>query len=497
MSQLSEPIEAQTEPGRRMSEWMRRFVETLRLDYASMTEEERRFVYNLDDFSSPCQIDVFWFQHPDSQYVIVTHFDDRPDLEITVNGPFPTHESVDRLENILDESRWNRPVPTGEPRIVLTGGSGTFRDIIEGCFVGIVNNLRGLPFQKPIEKASYGFKSFLAPKAFVWYLRGDVSRENPSEVALEIVKQARDQAAASKTSQPVPPSEPKTTIQGHGSFIFPPVWIGDEPKPTFREKAMGGWYRLPLKMFDGIYKDRLIVANHDGFLVIAEGDRVKATNLLNEIMAVRLLDGKSVFSFRELEVEPAIIDPQTKEISSFGVPSLSPRWYLMEERWKPPYIPAYGKRDVISIDEFKAWIRRANRITQDSELADSMRSLLEAYTHFADSRYLESFVLAWVVVEKHLYTVWKRFLKDEGLSRERRGKLTNPISWSIDYVIESLSLGKQVSSDEYSKLMSMKSLRNDIIHEGEPVSKQQAEQALQTANQIVTQRIDILEARDT
>jgi hypothetical protein len=255
-----------------MSEWIKRFVETFRLHHSSMTEEERRFLYNLDDFSAPCQIDVFWFQSPDVQYVIVTHFDDRPDLEVIVNGPFPTYDAVDKLESILDEARWNRPIPQGKPTIVLTGSSGTFRDIIEACFIGVVNNLRVLPFQKPPEKPSHGMKSYLAPNAFAWYVRGDISRESPSDAALEIIKGAKDQAKVAKTSQ-LPPSEPKPTIQGHGSFIFPPIWIGDESKPTFREKAFGGRLIFPVKVFDGIYKNRLIVANHNGFLAIAETDR--------------------------------------------------------------------------------------------------------------------------------------------------------------------------------------------------------------------------------
>ena len=428
----------------------------------------------------------------------MTHFDDRPDLEITVNGPFQMYEGVDKLETILEESRWNRPIPKGEPRIWATLGSVTFRDIIERCFIGILNDLRAVPFRRPVEKAEYGVKSFLAPRAFVWYLRGDVSKEDHSKLALEIIQGAKDQARAAKNHKPPPPplSEPNPPINGHGSFIFPPIWIGSEPKPTFREKAMGGRLRFPqVTISHGTYKGRLIVANDDGFLAIGENDRVKAAGLLNEIMAVRLLDGKDVFSFREQEVGEATIDPVTKQIGSYGVTSLSLRARLMEERWNPPRIPVYENRDVVTVDQFKAWIERADRVTQDPELAESLRFLLEAYTHLEDSAYMESFVLSWLVVEKHLYTVWKRFLKDEGVSRPRRDKLAKPGGWTVDHVIESLSLSKQIASDEYLKLMSMKSLRNDIMHEGERVSKEQAEQAFESAARILRQRTGTMDSQ--
>ena len=476
-----------------MLEWLKEFVERFRSGSNSMTEGERRFISNLDDFSGPCQLDVFWFRHPDAQYLIVTHFEDRPDLEITVNGPYPTYEAIDRLESILDESRWNRPLPSGDSRFVLPGDSGSFRDVIDSCFVMIVHDLQRVPFQKPIEKVWYGSKSWLGSGAFIWFLRGDISVQSPSLLVQEIVDGAKLQAKAPIVAPVTTPPEPKPIIQAHGSFIFPPVWIGDEPKPTFRQRAMGGWLRFPPNAFEGTYKGRLIVANDDGFVAIAESDRTKATTLLNEIMAVRLLEGKATFSFREQEVEPATIDPATKQIGSFGVPSLSLRASLMEERWNTPRIPVYGKRDVVSVDQFKTWITRADRVAQDPDLADSLRFLLEAYTHFQDSRYMESFVLSWVVVEKHLYALWRRFLKDEGLPRSRRDKLTNPNPWTIDFVIESLSLLKQMVPADYSNLISMKRLRNDIIHEGERVSQEQAQQALGAATQIVSTRISALE----
>src|SRR5713101_6295762 len=123
MSQLTNTSIDRATPSEKMSGWMKEFVESYRLHHGSLTEEERRFVYNLDDFSAPCQIDLFWFQYPDAQYIIVTHFDDRLDLEVTVNGPFPTYEAVDKLEGVLSESRWKRPIAEGESASFFPGDS--------------------------------------------------------------------------------------------------------------------------------------------------------------------------------------------------------------------------------------------------------------------------------------------------------------------------------------------------------------------------------------
>jgi uncharacterized protein YutE (UPF0331/DUF86 family) len=52
-------------------------------------------------------------------------------------------------------------------------------------------------------------------------------------------------------------------------------------------------------------------------------------------------------------------------------------------------------------------------------------------------------------------------------------------------VIEELSLSGVISSNDYNKLMSMKTVRNNIIHKGERVSKEQAGKLLELALEIV------------
>ena len=288
-----------------------------------------------------------------------------------------------------------------------------------------------------------------------------------------------------ETSEVARPTETRPIIRANGSFIFPPIWIGPEPKPTFREEPSAFGTR-PQKYSRELTKGDLSLQTIMDSSPFAEEDRAKATNYLNEIMSLRLLDGKPVFSFREQEVEEATIDPETKTIGSYGVPSLSLRASLMEEQWNTQLIPVYGKRDVVTVDEFRDWISRADNIALDAESADYLRLLLEAYTHLQDFRYFESFVLSWVVIEKNLYTTWKRYLKEDTHAlRARRDKLTNPIVWSADYVIEGLALTSQISPEQYSEFMAVKSVRNDIVHEGERVSKEMSQRSFELALRIV------------
>jgi hypothetical protein len=313
---------------------------------------------------------------------------------------------------------------------------------------------------------------------------GNLAKASPQALALEIIDGAKKQAEfVGKTGQPASSPLPSPRISAHGGFIFPPVWIGKAPKRTFVER-LSRMPMFPREAYEGTYKDRMLIADQDGFLAMAEGDRLKAAALLNEIMAVRLLDGKPTYALRELEVIETHIDPEEKRITSKGVSSLSPRSSIMDE-WLRESWHVTPRAEVVSMEDMDEWLRKAERVTQSAPASETLRFLLEAYTHFQNSDYLESFVLSWLIVEKDVYSRWDRYLGDKSIQGSRKGKLENPGVWTADVVIEELSLSGEISSNDYNKLMSMKTVRNNIIHKGERVSKEQADELLELALEIV------------
>src|SRR5205814_10397303 len=71
-----------------------------------------------------------------------------------------------------------------------------------------------------------------------------------------------------------------------------------------------------------------------------------------------------------------------------------------------------------------------------------------------------------------------RYLEEKTLEASRRRKLENPSVWTVDVLIEELSLAGVISEDDYRTLMAMKTVRNNMIHRAERVSKEQADQLL-------------------
>jgi hypothetical protein len=226
------------------------------------------------------------------------------------------------------------------------------------------------------------------------------------------------------------------------------------------------------------------VANRNGFLAIGEPDRVRATRFLNEIMAVTLLSGEPRLAFKEQELGFAEINAQTKEIESWGSPGVSVRAPLFEERWRPT-ITGGSPRGTIGLEEFRKWMARAQEICQDPDLSESLVFLLEAHTHLQNSSYLESLVLSWVVIEKHLFRVWEKYLKAERFPRDRRDKLSD--GFSVDSIIEVMNITGHLSLEDYQTLMPIKKIRNEIVHEGRDVTKEEAERSMTAALKTVRQ----------
>ena len=214
--------------------------------------------------------------------------------------------------------------------------------------------------------------------------------------------------------------------------------------------------------------------------------------VLNELMAVRLLNGIPTFALREQEVHETRIDPKEKRITSKGVTSLSPRASMMDE-WFRESLHIMPRIETISIEELEEWLRRTERITQTGTLSETLRFLLEAHSHFHYSDYLEAFVLSWLIIGKDIYSRWSQYLKEKSFVEKRRQKLENPGEWTANIVIEQLSLAGVISTDDYLKLMSMKTVRNNIIHRGERVSKEQAEESLMLALNIVAKCASVAE----
>src|SRR2546426_8045559 len=86
-----------------IGEWLKQLTDSFRTGYAELSEAERKFVQIIDSLAAPTQMELIWVGPPDVQYLLVTHFNDIDDLEISIDGPFPSYDAMTHLQLILEK----------------------------------------------------------------------------------------------------------------------------------------------------------------------------------------------------------------------------------------------------------------------------------------------------------------------------------------------------------------------------------------------------------
>jgi hypothetical protein len=341
-----------------------------------------------------------------------------------------------------------------------------------------LQELRKRVFRPPIP-IDCAYKKSLTKTIFVWKIIGNLT--NFKKLSDHIGKVHTD--AIPKTVLPdekiIDNSQSQEPIKGFITIFQPQIWIGDLPTRTFRQRALTPSL-FPSIVHNQNYKNRVVAITQNGIIAIGEKNNRKAVRFLNEIMAVLLLSGIETSAITENDLGEAEFTAAIFR-SWEMVGRLEKANCLEYPEFKTPLIKLKEEK-IINL------IEKAANISTDCTLSDYLVFLLQAYTHKQNSEFTQSFILSWLIIERQISWQWVNFLSEEGVAKRRRDKLMNSNYWTIDFVIEALSLSGNLPSNEYDILISLKNKRNDIIHSGETPSKEETNKCYLLACQIVKER---------
>jgi len=280
--------------------------------------------------------------------------------------------------------------------------------------------------------------------------------------------------------------KPEVKLKAYGTYFYPPIWIGEVPQRTFREKSQKHLLPQFKEHISTIYKGFQTIVRQDGLLAIVNESRSGTLDMLNEIMGAALILGLPCYAIREPEVADITIDRNTLAITGWNISLVSERTRqadLWEERTarKVRISPTLilSEEDVLEI------ISRANRITRDTGIAKSLLFLLESFTHLQSSEYAQCFVMGWTVVESYITSLWDDFIKEKSITGKRKEKLKSTLLWTADDIVETLNLAGAMANEIYDNIMSLKNRRNKILHRRETATQEDAEQCFNLAAGIV------------
>jgi hypothetical protein len=469
----------------RLRGWLDELITKFRLEVGKLTEVERSRIGNAVNLSEPCQIEIIWTEDPEFQLVVISHFKQRKDREIIINGPIKSYELIEGADSILKEPRWNRP--SDGPYKAPENRELLLSDVLAGILIDFIESIKNSIFNKLVPPQRLGGR-ILSNEAFTWVYAGNMAESDQSELIHEVIKEAKRQPQPTVSEQPA--AQGVSLIPGTMTFFYPPVIIGAPPRPASFRQFVSGFYRLTLsqKALQASFGKYHVTVSKDGCIAVTT-NKDTALRIFNAIFGTALLAFQiPCFAVTEAEVGEAGLSPQTFEVQTYSIKMTSVRTSQLDERFRGPLGVPYGRK-IIQEKTLSEIIRKAELVFNKSEIAEQVGFFLTAFTHLSNSEFPQAFIISWLIVEKYLSSLWDSFLFDSKIDRERRDKLTNPGMWPIDSVLETMNLSDKLSDENYKLFMELKNKRNKFIHGGVAITAEDCQKCLGVSQKIVRDAI--------
>ena len=502
-------------------------IDIFRSEYAKLGEDGRRRIpYNLY-FTEPCQIEVIEFLEPTYQILIILHDKGREDREFCIN----TYSELNKVtysyylqRDILSDDKWDREV------IAINGMKCNLKDLLEDLFVDAFRWFEKQAFVKYDKPNIFRNGNAVTEDIGVWLVKGDLLKLEPPNIISKVCRESsykycfpaenqkmlkpkgedtekgfvywmssgdyiyvethekyedleKYRVKSFKEVEKIIKKPTKNKVKGFGAYLYPPVWVDEIPKMHFNQRI---WSETSIYLgqtaVKTTYNGNILIITKDGFIAVGIDNKYEALKELNTVMASALISEIPVISIKEFELGEAKIDIKTKTITNFSV-GLSSLRNILGSSIPQPLIHA---REIVSSETLINVIKIAEKISKSSELQNLSLILLEAYTHVINMEYSAAFLLSWYIIEHDLMVEWDKMLGNKGITGKRKKKLRSHLLYkTADRVIETLNLLSKIPDDDYLKLIKLKKIRNNIIHNGETPSKEDAEKCFDYAFNIV------------
>lgn len=473
-----------------LKQWYLKYIDYFREEYKKLSADEKATVNNTNNFLNPCQIEIFWITDPDYQLIVQSNFNDRPDKEIIVNGPYKPHEFQSNVIPVLKDKRWMRKV-----KEVLPYRYEQFSVLGEKMALniyGFIEMIKNYPFasQKRANRELIG-RAF--EDTWTRIRVGDIGELDHTQEINNIIQAIK--AEAKNKQERLPTSQQPTSFtndkyDGFGVHLFPPMVIGSKYKRSIDELIYNSsnlWINDD-KVFDMMIGDNQSIVNKDGFIFVESKSKEDALKILNLIMAHGAFYGFPLHTVREQELVTANYNKQKLIVTDMGWNTETKRAYLLDDSFNSKY-RSHNRKTEIKPDTMKEILSSTEKLLVHEKLSEEMRILNEGLTHFVNSEFAPSFIMSWSVMERHYYDLWSELLSQKNIDTERLSKLTNVNQWTIDYVLEVLNLQNKIDENSYDLLMELKRKRNKYYHSGKQVMKEDADRCLNYAMRLLVEKI--------
>ena len=461
-----------------LKKWYENFLKLFREESSKLSEEQRKHILCFNDYHSPCQIEVFWLKQPEWQLIVMTHFENRLDDEITINGPYDSRIFPDEMKNILNLPRWNILV---ENENMHSSDSPEYYSHLLAKELHVFMKMAKNAMFSEWESVKGMNTSFTLNHHTITHFFGNMGDYDYRTLISNMISKANEQIEASKKMPPVrrtPDSKIKNP-KGFAAYFFPPIIIGKNSKRTVNEILDGikSTYISPFdeKVFDITIDGVLVLLKKDGFVNTYTDNKTTSLQILNVLMMISILDGLDAHVVREHELCEMEYSPETNN-------EVSRSWDSDQLRNKmfngvPDQILEYKTRHVDE-ERMKKIFKKTSEMFLDKDLCDDLVILLDAMTHIKDSEFFQAFIMGWKIIEKYISQQWCK--KQDG-----KNKKTKYVA--VDTMINDLKDELQEYFSDFSKL---RRLRNLSIHDKKIITHDEAQKCVKISKELVLEKMN-------
>ena len=473
-----------------LKQWYIKYVDYFRKEYEKLSADEKKGMSDTNNFLSPCQIEVFWITDPDYQLAIQSNFNDRPDKEIIINGPYKPHEFHSKIIPILKEDRWMRDIKQNLPRKYEQ--FDTLGERMASEIYKFVEMCKNYPFISEIRDRKITIGMAIEDTRTNVCVINIAELDHVQEID-RLIQEIKRDAKARQEQDPTsvePASRPNTEFMGFGVHMFPPILIGPEPKRSIDELVYNSSnLRLCNKVLDLKISNKQIIVNEDGFIFVKSKNQEDALKVLNLVMAHGAFYGFPLYAVREHELVQADYNTQDLTMGTMQWNTETRRSGLIDIYFNSQHNRT-TRRTPIRLETIQEMLSNTEKLLAHEELSEDLRLLNDGYTHFDNSEFAPSFIIGWSLIETHYHEIWKSILFKNKSGSEYSAKIKKLSRLAIGTILTILESQDKIDKKSYKIVMNLKEKRNTYYHQRKQVTKEDAKRCLRYALELLAEKIN-------
>ena len=286
-----------------------------------------------------------------------------------------------------------------------------------------------------------------------------------------------------KKPRPTPEKQTESPkhCKGFGAYFLPPIIIGKSPELTISDRLHGtmSWHihELYRKSFVRPFGETPVIITNDGYVGVCTSDSELAIRILNTIMATFEIKGLEARAVREHELSEIDYDPETLNITSFSYDPDTTRNKPFD-CYPKETMPERATRE-IKEETIKNLIDTASKTFEDPGMVKITVGFGDMLAHFRDSEFPQAFITGWTIIEKCISQRWK----DKVGSRLADAQKDPKRPLSVDKMLKALR--PTMLGQNYDMFMDLKDIRNKHLHRDGQITRQQAQNMLDTVKNYV------------